>query len=48
MLKKTIFLLQDTKELNDELSEKFSKEEDFEVVGCTTDGINAISLIADK
>ena len=48
MLKKTIFLLQDTKELNDELSEKFSQEEDFEVVGCTTDGINAISLIADK
>ncbi|MBQ3492748.1 MAG: sporulation transcription factor Spo0A [Clostridia bacterium] len=48
MLKKTIFLLQDTKELNDELSEKFSQEEDFEVVGCTTDGINAIPLITDK
>lgn len=47
MLKKTIFLLQDTKEQNDELMKKFS-EEGIEVVGCATDGISAISMIADK
>ena len=48
MDKKTVFILQDTKELNEELCEKFSKEEDFEVVGSSIDGISAISLIADK
>lgn len=48
MLKKTIFLLQDTKELNDELSLHFDNEEGFEVVGCATDGISAITAIADK
>ena len=48
MLKKTIFLLQDTKEMNDELAKRFSEEEGFEVVGVATDGISAISMIADK
>ena len=48
MLKKTLFLLQDTKESNEELALKFGAEEDYEIVGCTTDGISAISLIADK
>ena len=45
MNKQTVFLLQDTKELNDELSIKFNGEENFEVVGCATDGISAISII---
>ena len=48
MNKQTVFLLQDTKELNDELSIKFNSEENFEVVGCATDGISAISIIAEK
>ena len=48
MNKQTVFLLQDTKELNDELSIKFNGEENFEVVGCATDGISAISIIAEK
>ncbi len=48
MNRQTVFLLQDTKELNDELSMKFSKEENFEVVGSATDGISAISVIAEK
>lgn len=48
MVKKTIFLLQDTKELNDELASKFSSEQEFEVVGATTDGISAISMIEER
>ncbi len=48
MHKNTIFLLQDTKELIDELTTKFSECENFEVVGATTDAISAISMIADK
>lgn len=48
MSKKTVFLLQDTKELNDELERNFTKSEEFEVVGKDTDGISAISAIADK
>ncbi len=48
MLNKTVFLLQDTKELNDELTEKFSKEEGFEVVGASTDGISAMAFIDEK
>lgn len=47
MQRKTIFLLQDTKELNDELTRNLSNE-NFEVVGCTTDGVSAIPLIAEK
>lgn len=45
MQKKTIFLLQDTKELNDRLTNLFSEDEAYEVVGSSTDGIQAISLI---
>ena len=48
MPKNTIFLLQDTKELIEELTKKFSESEEFEVVGSTTDGISAISMIAEK
>ncbi len=45
MQKKTIFLLQDTKELNDQLTKLFSQDESYEVVGSATDGIVGISLI---
>ena len=48
MQKKTVFLLQDTKELIDELSARFANEPDYEVVGSAVDGISAISLIVEK
>lgn len=48
MQKKTVFLLQDTKEQNDELYNVFSNDETFEVVGMTTDGVSGISMIAEK
>ena len=48
MQKKTVFLLHDTKEFNDELMRKFGEVEEFEVVGTATDGVTAISLINDR
>lgn len=48
MQKKTIFLLQPTKEANEQLLKQFNEQTDFEIVGMTTDGISAISAIADK
>lgn len=48
MTKKTVFILQETKESAEALATSFSKREDFEVVGVETDGINAIPTIADK
>ena len=43
----SVFLVQDAKELNTELERKFANEVGFEVVGTATDGISAISMIAD-
>ncbi len=48
MNKKTIFLLQDNYEIINELSKDFESDNNFEIVGKTCDGINAISFIADK
>jgi two-component system response regulator (stage 0 sporulation protein A) len=48
MSKRTVFLLQDTKEFNQELKEQFSSTEEIEIVGCTTDGISAIPMIAER
>lgn len=48
MQKKTVFLLQDTKEGNEELRKAFEKTEEFSVIGETVDGITGISTIADK
>ncbi len=48
MLKKSIFILQDTKEQTEALAKDFERDEEFMVVGCATDGISAISMIADK
>ena len=45
MQKKTVFILQDTKEANEELKKKFSETEDYEVVGDTCDGISAINMV---
>ena len=47
MQKRTVFLLHDTKEFNDKLAKELS-DEGFSVVGCATDGIAAISMIAEK
>ncbi len=47
MQKRTVFLLHDTKEFNDALEKKFI-EAGFSVVGTATDGISAISMIAEK
>ena len=43
----SVFLVQDAKELNAELESRFANEPGFEVVGTATDGISAISMIAD-
>ncbi len=48
MQKRTVFLLQDTKEGNEELRKLFSETGEYEVVGEATDGISGISGIADK
>ena len=48
MQRKTVFLLQDTKEAVDKLSKFFTEDESFEVVGAETDGINAIAMVNDK
>lgn len=47
MNKKTVFLLQDTKELNEELKTLFDKTDDYVVVGMAVDGISGISGIAE-
>jgi two-component system response regulator (stage 0 sporulation protein A) len=47
MQKISVFLLQDTNEQNDELMKLFTQEKDFEVVGQTTDGISAVSMVAE-
>ena len=48
MQKKTVFLLQDTKEMNDMLEQLFIQDGEFQVEGSSTDGISAISVIAEK
>lgn len=48
MKKQTVFLLQDTKELNEELFRLFSGDEFFEVVGMANDGAKGLSLIEEK
>lgn len=47
MAKKRVFLLQDTKEENQKITQYFSSSEEFEIVGCSTDGISAIGEIAE-
>lgn len=42
---KTVFLLQDTKEENEELQLRFSLEQDFKVIGSSTDTQEALSQI---
>ena len=46
MQKKTVFLLQDTKELNQELFNLFT-ENGFEVVGSAVDGVSGLNGIKE-
>lgn len=48
MQKNSIFLLQDTKELNEKLKQFFNATAEYEVVGESTDGINALAMISEK
>lgn len=48
MRKISIFLMQATNEQNDQLKKLFSNEENFEIVGQSTESISAVSLIAEK
>lgn len=48
MQRKTVYLLQGTKEACEELINKFSKEEGYEVSGWSTDAISAISAVTEK
>ena len=48
MQKRTIFLLQGTKEQNQELMKIFGETQEFEVVGSAVDGISAIPAIEEK
>ncbi len=48
MQKKTVFLLQDTKETIKTIEEHFSKSKEFEIIGSDTDAISALSLLADR
>lgn len=48
MRKKSVFILQDTKEGVDKVAECFANSDEFEIVGTAVDGINAISMISDK
>ncbi len=47
-MKKTVFILQDTKEAIDELAMNFKQDGEYEVIGSSTDGISALSPLADK
>ena len=48
MQKRTIFLLQGTKEQNQELMKIFNESQEFEIVGSAVDGISAIPAIEEK
>ncbi len=48
MQKKTVFLLQETKEQNEELISLFRNDENFEVIGSATDGITGLAMISEK
>ena len=48
MSKKTVFILQDSKESCEEIKALFETGSDYSVIGTSTDGISAISGIAEK
>ena len=48
MQKQTVYLLQETKEANDLLARQFGESQEFMVVGSSTDGIKAITEVAER
>ena len=48
MSKNTVFILQENKEMCEEIAALFENTEEYLVVGTSTDGISAISFIAEK
>ena len=48
MNKKTVFILQDTKESCEEIERLFGANDNYTVIGCSTDGISAIAAVAEK
>ena len=48
MSKKTVFILQDTKESCEEIEKLFSASAEYTVVGTSLDGISAIAAVAEK
>lgn len=44
-MRKTVYLLQHTKELNEELKQQIEREEEYEVVGVSEDGVKAVNEI---
>ena len=48
MSKKTVFILQDSKDVCEEIASLFETSGDYEVVGISADGISAISAVAEK
>ena len=44
MSKNTVVILQETNEAIDKVKAVFTEEEDFEIIGSTTDGISAITF----
>ncbi len=48
MNKKTVFILQDTKETCEEIEKLFSESGEYSVVGTSFDGISAIAAVAEK
>lgn len=48
MNKKTVFILQDSKEACEDIAALFQTGSDYSVIGTSTDGISAISAVAEK
>ena len=48
MQKQTVYLLQESKESNDLLARQFGESQEFMVVGSSTDGIKAITEVAER
>ena len=48
MLKKTVFILQDTKDAIDEIVNRFTEDGEYEIIRTSTDGISALSPLAEK
>jgi len=48
MIKKSVFILQDTKEVAEKIKDVFSLSDEFDVVGYSSEGISAIPMIVEK